>query len=104
MVDLRVREEHAGHRWRANAAALPGRERLELLAGVRRRVHEEPRPLAATDRQRRLRPRSRPHTGARRLARLATAVPLWESAAGGRTEDASAHETNGSGRSLRRRA
>ena len=44
-------------------------ERLELLAGVGRGVDEKPRPVAAADRERRLRPRSRAHTLARGLTR-----------------------------------
>ena len=90
VVDLRVGQEHARDRRRADAVDLPGCERLKLLARVRRGVDEKPRPLAAADRQRRLRARSRPDTDARGLARIAVAVPLRKPSAGGRSEDANA--------------
>ncbi len=90
MVDLRVGEEHAGHRRGANAVRAFAGEHLELLAQVRRRVGEEPRALGAADRDRRLRPRRR-RAPAGRLAGRAAAVPLREAAAGGGAEDMNAH-------------
>jgi hypothetical protein len=90
MVDLGVCQKHARDRRRANAVDLPGCERLELLARVRRGVYEKPGPLGTTDSERRLCARPRPGTPARRLARLTTAVPLWKPSAGGRAENPNA--------------
>ena len=58
---------------------------------VRRGVDEEPRPVVAADRERRLRARTRALTRARGLAHLAVAVPLRKASAGGRAENANAH-------------
>ena len=68
-----------------------GRERLELLTRVRRGVDEEPWPLVAADRERRLRAGSRANACARGLARPAVAVPLRKPSAGGRAKNADAH-------------
>ena len=50
MVDLGVGQQDAGDRRRANPVARRIRDRLELLARVRRGVYEEPGTLAAADR------------------------------------------------------
>ena len=91
MVDLRVRQQHAGDRRRADAVEVRRRERLELLPRVRRGVDEKPRPLDPADRQRRLRAGARALAGARGLTRCATAVPLRKSTSGGRAQNADAH-------------
>ena len=91
VVDLRVGQQHAGDRRRADAVDARRRERLQLLTQVRRGVDEKPRAVGPADRQRRLRARSRPFTDARGLARPATAVPLRKPSSGGRAEDADAH-------------
>jgi hypothetical protein len=91
VVDFRIGQEHAADRRRADVVDLPRCQHLQLLAQVGRGVHEKPRSLAATDRQRRLRTRSRPYTRASGLARSATAVPLREASASGRAENAHTH-------------
>jgi hypothetical protein len=101
VVDLRVRQQHARDRRRADAAALRV-ERLELLTEVGRGVDQEPGPVVAADREGRLGPRSRAFTRARGLARLAAAVPLRKAAAGGRAQDANAHAAPSEGRRPRR--
>jgi hypothetical protein len=101
VVDLRVGQQHARDRRRADAVHARA-EHLELLRQVRRRVDEEPRPVAGADRERRLGPR-RALTRARRVAHPAAAVPLRIATAGGGAEDADAHaagcaSTAGTGR------
>ena len=83
MINFRVGEQHARDRWRADLVNLTGRERLELLTGVRRGVDEKPRPVAPSDGQRRLRTGSCAHANPRCLAGLTMAVPLREAPAGG---------------------
>ena len=91
MVDLRVRQQNARDRLRADAVDASLIERRKLLTQVRRGVDEEPRPLAAADRERRLGARSRPDAPARGLADLTMAVPLRKPSAGGRPENVNAH-------------
>jgi hypothetical protein len=52
VVDLRVGEQDARNRRRADAGDARGRQRLELLTRVRRGVDEVPGPLVPADRQR----------------------------------------------------
>ena len=89
VVDLRVGQQHARDRRRADAVHARV-EHLELLAQVRRGVDEEPRPVVPADRERRLGPRPA-LTRARGLAHPAAAVPLRIPSAGGGAEDADAH-------------
>ena len=98
MVDFRVGQKDARDRWRADLVDLSGREPLELLTGVGRGVYEKPGPVAASDRQRRLRTGSCPQTDPRSLTCLAMAVPLRESPAGGRAEDTNVHVAREAGR------
>ena len=102
VVDLRVGQQHARDRRRADAVDALRAERLELLTEVGRGVDQEPGPVVAADRERRLGPRSRAFTRARGLARLAAAVPLRKAAAGGRAQDANAHVAPSEGRRPRR--
>ena len=97
VVDLGVRQQHAGDRRSADAVA-PRVERLELLTQVGRGVDEKPRPVGPADRERRLRARHGPDACAGGLADLAVAVPLREAAAGGRAENANAHVAAGAAR------
>ena len=73
VVDLRVGQQHAGDRRRADAVACGARERLELLTRVGRGVDEKPWPLAPADRERRLRAGR-----ARTPARAASHVSQWQ--------------------------
>ena len=91
VIDLRVRQQNARDRLRADAIDAPLIEGLELLTQVGRGVDEEPRPLAAADCERRLGARSRPDARARGLADLTMAVPLRRPSAGGRPENVNAH-------------
>ena len=102
VVDLRVGQQDAGDRRRADAADGRRGERLELLTEVRRGVDQEPGPVVAADRERRLGARSRTFTCARGLAHLAMAVPLRKAAAGGRAEYPNAHVASSEGRRPRR--
>lgn len=90
MIDLRISQENAGDR-RNSDAVVPRRERLELLARIRRGIDEEPRSLVPTNRQRRLRTRARAFADARGLTRLAMAIPLRKSPAGGRAQNSNSH-------------
>ena len=76
VVDLRIGQQDAGDRRCAHAVQVRGRQRLELLARVRRRVDEEPRPLLTADRKRRLHARTGAYARSRSLTRVAVAVPL----------------------------
>ncbi len=101
VVDLRVRQQDARNRGRADAVDAPRLERLQLLTDVWRGVDEKPRPVVSADRQRRLRARSRTDTSARGFAHAAMAVPLREPSAGGRAENTNAHVAEQARRGLR---
>ena len=100
MVDLRVGQQHARDRRRAEGVDAPGSQPLKLLARVRRGVYEKPRPLGPPDRERRLRARSCARAHPSRFARIAMTVPLREAPTGGRAEDTNVHVLNEARRSL----
>ena len=92
VVDLGVGQHHAGDRARADAVRGRLAQQLELLADVRRGVDEEPRPVARPHGERGLGARDgRGAPLAHGPAGRAGAVPLRESSARGRPQDADDH-------------
>src|SRR4030095_852484 len=94
VIDLAVGQDNADKRGIADrACGRCVRERVQLNQDVRRCIDEDPVGAIRTHGNRRLRPRTRPDASAAQTITVATiAIPLWESASGGGSENTYSHD------------